>query len=204
MEVIFCVMVASPFLTFLIMICFLIKHTKTQRQNAKIYEKALSNKSGFNPTKRIVTNDFVGNSLRTHSDLFIGIWIDYDTKQMAIRTSWKDIEPKVYSLDNIIDYEVLEDISEESRARQGLFGEVNVIYKRFAINVTLRIKFGGSVGASVVELPLLYMPFRAKFLAVAAKMVATANDVEKADYKGISACVRAIIDELKVIQTKSP
>jgi len=174
-----------------------------RREALRAYCRELE-KTGFKTTQRIVTADFLP---KTWVDPFTGIWVDYESKLLAIRTSHDEVIPKIYGFKEIIGYEVVAGprriYTSASTSGGGIgIGAISVINARTEIvshegtrDTVVRIALeGGDSGARVIHLPL--------WRTTTAMRILRGNELRGAatrTYELAIECGRYIADELSNI-----
>jgi len=167
-------------------------------------KKAVNNYSqelesmGFNISKRIVTTDFISGHWM---DTYVGIWVDYDSMRLAIRTSRKEMTPQIYDFKAINSFQVADGAGgwATSGGYSGVGvgvgflgiggGSINMESHEIARNLAVRIIVGGGV-AGINTLQLTLWKNNALFGQAKANMKV---------YQRILECRRAMCDELNNI-----
>jgi len=152
------------------------------KENLKTYEEAITKISGFKATKSIVTGYYPFGSLG------VGIWLDFNSKKMAIRTATDETTPKIYPFDNIKNYEMSGDTTAISSVRKGAFGGHTVKTTTNTNSIYIKILLGGANGAETLIIPLFKAP----------KMSEGSSSSTK-HYQEATKYANAIVDELNLI-----
>ena len=129
----------------------------------------------FTTTKRIITADF---AISNWADPLVGIWVDYDSRRLAIRTSHTELAPKIYDFSDIIGYGTMAPPSRKATAE-------------LAREIFVHIAFEGE--NVDVCIPLCKEPSGKGFDQY------SATTAKKRRYYAFLNCRRAICDEIENI-----
>jgi hypothetical protein len=174
-----------------------------KNKRLKLYTENLE-LTGFNISKRIVTTDFTKAS---SFDTFVGIWVDYKSKQLAVRTSHKEVIPNVYEFKNIRSYKSTDGargtISSGNTSGIGVGvgiigvgrGKVNMRSDEMSRDISVRIVLGGdSIGIKAIHIPLWKNTSHTNFLSGGKTIMANSKI-----FQSFLECRRSICDELDYI-----
>ena len=147
------------------------------------------NRKGFKISKQIILQDFAtkynnamaGRVFATK----LGIWVDYQAKQLVVRSWLDEVIPTIYSFDDLQDYELLEGTKSVFRGAAIGYGPIGGVlgrHKEIAASLSIRIVMGNaSRGANSITIQF-FKKMRMN----------TKNSMNQACLQ----CAYAIIDEL--------
>jgi len=164
------------------------KKLEKLNEDLKLYEENLTRINGFNPTERIVSG------ICNFGVFGIGIWIDFNSKKVAMRSATDETTPKIYSFDSIKSCEFSGDCIDVSKVKR-----TEIVTNSFAHSLNVDVSLVSENGANTLILPLFEVSEFEKKMNVRGSDNKTSGE----NFQKAFICAEAIKAELDLIATRN-